>query len=451
MIRMTYRGFSFAFVVSGIIVQLLMVSIFAAGPIPPVQDDDIPSIAKAPQFPPGNTTYLSDLDAMRGDLVRFENDARWRDMILQTMGWQFSFVGRYREALEATDRSLTSRQSTTSSSLDTFDGMEACDAVDLISELADERQVIMINEAHHVPMHRVLTTQLLERLHRKGYRYFAVEDFSGDPALQTRGYPTLRSGGLVQEPVFGEMLRTALRLGYQVVAYDFRPTTSVDDRAAHINAREETAAKNLNDRILSNDPQAKILVHVGYGHINKEPEKIGKGEVKWLASAFKELTGIDPLCVDQTTMMERSQREAESREYQLAINKQLINKKPVVLRVQDNKRLLSFPQAKERRIVSDLIVFHPRASYKDGRPTWLQMIGLRQSHVVKTDAHPAKGSSYLAQAFYSNEVGTDTIPVDQMEYDSNEPIPTLWLPNGSFRVRVIDNIGKTLQEYSVSN
>ncbi len=38
-------------------------------------------------------------------------------------------------------------------------------------------------------------------------------------------------------------------------------------------------------------------------------------------------------------------------------------------------------------------------------------------------------------------------PIDQIAYGADEPPPTLWLPAGKFRVRVVNESGKTLHEY----
>lgn len=76
------------------------------------------------------------------------------------------------------------------------------------------------------------------------------------------------------------------------------------------------------------------------------------------------------------------------------------------------------------------------------------MGGRRRPHTVKTEARPPQDSSYLAQAFYAQETGDEAVPVDQMEYTADEPAPTLWLPPGEFRIRVIDDRGATLGEYT---
>jgi len=128
-----------------------------------------------------------------------------------------------------------------------LDDYKACDAVATILKLADQYQVIMFNEAHHVPMHRAFTIQLLDDLYRKGFRYLAVEALtSADDGLQARGYPIRKSGLYLSEPLCTDMVRIALRIGYQVVPYEFEeetPPHQGDDPLADQRARESGQAK----------------------------------------------------------------------------------------------------------------------------------------------------------------------------------------------------------------
>jgi hypothetical protein len=99
---------------------------------------------------------------------------------------------------------------------------------------------------------------------------------------------------------------------------------------------------------------------------------------------------------------------------------------------------------------TDLVVFHPHTRYEHGRPTWLSLGGRRQPHAIKTDLRPAADALYLAQAFYAHEQGPNAVPIDQIAYSADEPLPTLWLPEGKFRIRIIDESGKTLGENSMA-
>ena len=163
-----------------------------------------------------------------------------------------------------------------------------------------------------------------------------------------------------------------------------------------------------------------------------------------MASAFRALTGVEPLSVDQTLMTEHSKPEREPSDYRLAVEKGLVKDGPVVLRDKEGRYYV--PAAV--RELHDLVIFHPRTRYENGRPTWLALGGRRQAHAVKTEARPPKGSAYLAQAFLAKEEGRAAVPVDQMEYAADEPAPTLWLPAGKVRVRVVDADGQVIHEYT---
>jgi hypothetical protein len=95
----------------------------------------------------------------------------------------------------------------------------------------------------------------MKALRHKGYTYFAAETlFETDTRLNERGYPTKDTGAYINEPIYGDLIRTALRLGYRVVPYEWRGEYTPDNR-------ERGQAANLFERILKDNPKAKILVH----------------------------------------------------------------------------------------------------------------------------------------------------------------------------------------------
>jgi hypothetical protein len=365
------------------------------------------------------------------------------------LGTEYSYVGRYQKSLEFFDRPNSRKKKP--AQLKSTDQFEPCDAVAAILELADKQQVIMINEAHHVPMHRAFTAQLLEGLYQKGFRYFAAETLNaGDATLQTRGYPTLNTGGYTAEPVYADLVRTALNIGYTVTAYECEdsPSQQTENPVPAMNVREQGQAKNLKERILDSDPKAKIIIHAGFAHIYKKPQVDKNGELHWMALAFQELTGIEPLSIDQVEMSEANKPENENADYRFAIDKGLVSDRAVVLR---DKEKGSYFVRTANGDFYDLTVIHPRSRYENGRPTWLAMGGRRTAHELKAEARPAQGASYLAQAFYAKEMGPEAIPIDQMEYGHDEPVPTLWLPPGEMHVRIVDDKAEILHEYTISD
>lgn len=174
----------------------------------------------------------------------------------------------------------------------------AVDGVDTIVALAGNRRIVMVNEAHHDGHTRELTLMLLPRLRAAGFTYFAAEALDRrDASLMKRGYPVTTSGSeYLHEPLYGDIVREAIKLGYVIVPYE------ADDPTPQ--GRESGQARNLYDQVLARDPDAKLFVHAGYAHIDKQRGRIGSTTP--MAMQLSKLSGIDPLSIDQTDVREAS-------------------------------------------------------------------------------------------------------------------------------------------------
>lgn len=369
---------------------------------------------------------------------------------LQLMSVLESQVGGYKEANAYLDE-FFGRQKKPQKDLESspIDNYEPRSAIDAIASAAEKQQVIMINEEHDTPMHRAFTTHLLPILYKKGFRHLAVETLdASDTELTKRGYPTFKTGFYTADPVYGDMIRTALKLGFKIVAYEHIRAdckNPADNEDFCQNERERGQAQNLYDRILKNDPKAKILVHVGRGH-NQEADF---GTWAMMAWHFKQISRIDPFTIGQMHMSERSRPENEFPLYRYAAAKWKFAE-PTVFQSK-NGNFWSEP-------TYDLTVFHPRAVYKDGRPTWLEMGGARKPRALYGKAEkgtaksflPQTGGKFLVQAFAANE-GNDAVPIDQIVVTDAKKAPVLMLPpKGEFRIRAIDEAGKIVIETKVS-
>src|SRR5690606_1767890 len=122
--------------------------------------------------------------------------------------------------------------------------------INAIKLLSTTENVVMLNEMHWNPNHRIFATQLLNPLKENGYNYLAVEavnlDFVAD--LNDRTFPTKNTGYYTREPFFGLFLRKAIDMDFKIVAYDEFGTEN----------RERTQAENLN-KIFTEDPNAKVF------------------------------------------------------------------------------------------------------------------------------------------------------------------------------------------------
>lgn len=97
-------------------------------------------------------TFSQEINALEQLSVEFIDNEAVYDMLLQERGTTYSFIGQHQQALVAFDN----RNPTPKKLHEEVQGLSIQNAVDAIIEKSVEHQVVMINEAHHVPQHRVL-------------------------------------------------------------------------------------------------------------------------------------------------------------------------------------------------------------------------------------------------------------------------------------------------------
>jgi hypothetical protein len=361
--------------------------------------------------------------------------AEWHGALHELRAWMRAIIGDAAGALalEPSDdhpRAAPPRE---------FDSHVPVPAVRAILEAARERRVVMVNEAHHVPQNRVLTLELLRGLRQAGYRYLAVEALgleSGDE-LARGGHAVLSTGLYTREPVFGQLLREAMRMGYTLVPYDTypvgcRPTAEDPNRCGSL--RDSMAAENIHARTFARDPAAKVLVHVGYSHVVKVPRP---GGTKWLGW-WLEQRGLAPLTIDQTEMRERGAPELESAEYRRAEALGWLTG-PVVLRAPGGGW---FRSSAEGFGGVDMQVFTPRSGSRQGRPAWLFTRAGRMPVALPPQLLrrvPRDGPA-LVQAFAASD-GANAVPVDQFVVHGSS-VPALALPPGRYRVVITGRAGE---------
>ena len=144
---------------------------------------------------------------------------------------------------------------------------------------AGRTRVVLLNESHAEAQTRASNFSLLAPLRALGFTHLGIEALDvvavpasavrcagatlSDTQLPVRGYPLGLgvTGYYTQEPVFGELLREALRLGFELVAYE-TPTMGESQQE-----REQAQADNL--ACVLKDPKAKLVVIGGFGHIRE--------------------------------------------------------------------------------------------------------------------------------------------------------------------------------------
>lgn len=226
-----------------------------------------------------------------------------------------SFLGQnryYSELIEAWEDNLKLSDSLRNMVLGS--AYQDDEAIGKMIELAKDKQIVMVNEMHFYPHHRLLAMDLLTRLRALGYTYFALETLAEgqDTVLnEADAFPRLGTGYYTREQNFSNLIRLAKQLDFRFVAYE---NTDPDKD------REEGEADNLYRGTFAADPSAKVFVFAGGSHIMERPDGNGK---KWMATIFKERYGIDPLTIDQFSL--NAYRHDISGNYALMERKQFGN------------------------------------------------------------------------------------------------------------------------------
>ncbi len=341
------------------------------------------------------------------------------------MSQYFAFAGDYRSALQYLQKSYDSvddrtRKKVYRTAAELTDmNIKHVNARAYINFAAKTHKVLMINESFSKPVHRAFTKSLLEDLYRQGFRYLAMEMLNNFPDRQMARVSML-TGYYAGEPVAGELIRSALEMGWTLVPYE---DTAAATHTA--NERDSVQAEHIYD-ILRKDSSAKILVHASFGHISKMRE--ADGHIP-MALAFWRLSGINPLTIDQTDMTEESNFGYGRVVYQAYIQKYTLTEPSVAM--VDNAPINVID--KERY---DICVIHPQTIFQDGRPTWLNFGGTRQPTYIK----PTSPMVFFVQAYYQSEIDNNDntpwqlVPADQTYLTGGGKKFLLYLKKGKYKI-----------------
>jgi hypothetical protein len=399
-------------------------------------------------------TIMQEANRHKGLLAQFQvmryayaadRDPAFRLIFSQYLSWYQTFVGDYPDAAASFSIKQVAQMDDSPSPLSGADYV-ASPALEAIPELAKNYQAVFLNEAHNVPLTRTLTVQLLGKLRAEGFNYFAAETlYQTDTQLQPRGYPSKDSGFYTEEPICAEMVRTALKLGFKVIAYEALSDATGD-------AREAEQARNLYQQVFQKDPAARLVVDAGYAHIQKSGVFLGGAS---MAEHLRKLSRINPLSVEQTMLIPH-QSSDDDHPYYAAVMQQLQPKTPVVFVGKGGKPWSLRPGY-------DVSVFFPPQELRHGRPTWLGLGDLREPYIVDGD-RCANSYPCLVEARYADE-GEDAIPADRVALDAvplnavandrirfhqGAPVSDLYLRPGKYRLTYTDQETRMLFRQNIT-
>jgi hypothetical protein len=151
----------------------------------------------------------------------------------------------------------------------------------------------------------------------------------------------------------------------------------------------------------------------------------GNRRTAWMAERLRAKSGIDPLCIDQTSVIEP---EAGSRDRAL-LDAIFAARADDAVVLADKATPTRYSSPDTARI--DVQVFHRPAQLLRGRSDWLAMGGYRKPRAIPAKLLPKSGRR-LIQAFVDGE-SADAVPTDQVLVTAGQPVPVLMLPKAKYR------------------
>lgn len=287
---------------------------------------------------------------------------------------------------------------------------EADNPLEKLVDLQGDQNVVIINEHHAMPAHRIFIRDLVVRLHAEGFTHYAAETLTPE-SLSRTGYPVTSDGWYTSEPMMARLIKTVRDLGYVQVAYeqtDEQRAPPDADIQTRIAARENAQVANLTAAVFDKDPETKIIVHVGHSHAAEEPI-FG---TEWMAARLKKATGIDPLTISLLACQSPS-------------------KKPVLSTTAINAEGDIEPR------FTDYLVGLPALGFVNGRPTYRAEIGDLATDVPRrllSDEKPIIVEARPVGASLESEA------VERLFLNPGEALP-LMLPRGKWSLISFDEQG----------
>lgn len=329
----------------------------------------------------------------------------------------YSFVGMSMEAdkiINFNDASGTKKNDV----MINIVGLKKLNAIKVITEAVADKPVVMLNEAHHKPMHRYFALQLAKSLREKGFTHIAMETLSADNVAQTmeNGHATYQeptTGYYTADPVFAYFVRESIKMGYLIYSYEAHGVKGMAER-------EEGQASNL-QQLFVDAPDAKVFVYAGYGHIRRG--HFGNG-IATMANHFHQKTGIVPFLIDQVSGS-HSYYQVLDDPVLTFVSKHFDIAEPSVFKRQNGRWLVS--QSFQNAV--DMTVFHPKESSDRDRPHWIT----KDRTLVKMQASAfGREPPILVRAVVADDKEF-SVPIDQILILDHDHY-YLALPKGNFRI-----------------
>lgn len=369
------------------------------------------------QSNPGNYRFSKDI------LTQIEKDTVvWK---YQTGATEMSFSGYYEQVLHIWDKNGVRKPKNDPKDSLYIVNSQLIPAREYIIQQAKKAPLVIINEAHHLPSHRMFTRSLLQDLYDNGYRYLGLEALF-DPAINQRKFAVQESGYYIQEPEFGNLIYEALRIGYTLFGYEAASNKNGKER-------EIEQAESIQE-FIKNNPNGKVLIHCGYAHAFENEYNPWE---KAMAGRLKDMLQVDPFTIDQTMFLEKSDPQNNT-----LFTRMNTTQQPVVL-IDENGAVFRGKNAVKQ---TDVVVIHPPTVYINQRPSW-QFQG-KEKYTISL-AEIQSQLPVLVTAYRVGEYEKNGIPADLIEITNSNSPRDLYLKKGRYTLVFQDKNYQKIDQYDV--
>ncbi|HKR77844.1 MAG TPA: hypothetical protein VJR95_14395 [Rhodanobacter sp.] len=339
----------------------------------------------------------------------------------QILSMSDAMLGRYDQAKQEMDAAFRTKPSPTSSCPAQFG---AGGFGEWLAKHAGRFDLVMVNEAHNQPMSRALIFQMLPVMRRMGFSVFALEalpDKATTGWINRHGYALDEAsyGYYLREPIEGEVVREARRLGFTLASYD-----------VFSDVREQDEARNL-AQILKTHPGQKVFVVAGYDHIRRMNGRMAELLPKFYEKPF---LSIDQLGKGNDVMRSICIPDGSSGD----------GEKPGVL-----ASMRWVPGVRG----TDIAVWRTKATVLSRAASegneWLSLGGERWRYRFSTVEGCGKPGICLVAARYANEPA-NAVPADRYLALGSESFANLYLRNGRYVVTYSDARGVVVRSTPIT-
>lgn len=339
--------------------------------------------------------------------------------------YYYTYIGEYANALQLYELNPEAGWGFDTIALSDPDHWKLVDAIPYLTQMAKDRPLVIISEAHQKPQHRVFTRLLLDSLVKYGFKHLGLEALSNTPGLRDtllnqRGFAlnTPITGTYTREPQMANLIQHAHSLGMQLFAFD-RNKSGVE--------RDSQMAQNVIE-YMTQHPGEKIILHCGWHHA-VESDYPKRRKDHWMAYLIKRKTSVDPLTIYQDILSERYL------EPECPIYRQFNSNAISVLVDQSGAPYSGLPGARH----VDIQIYHPRTTFIQGRPDWL-FSDTRVRNVPMPKEKVTIDYPIICRAMRREEA-PDGVPADIIEIRSRYMTKLLALSPGEYILDIYNPAG----------